>query len=296
MITPAFLANTFGGHQFQGSLISPPSLGSRHEEHCAQLKQKFNASPDQGESINLDDYTLFECVSVLLDYIATFPDLLGRKPDGTKRCEPDLRSEEHFAVMLAALPERNFDLILVIIALFAAYAEFGDTHKGGRPTRSLSYRRWILRLAGLFHTIVVRPYELGDVSSIQTLMLVLKKPARFRSIAMAERLKRELDQPFRPELFGLFVSDAVEIAGYSIDHMPFMIDGRIVFFSGRVPLIVAKCIEKVLCSRSEAGRCESCTYRYICLISLVTDVRQGPQPCIVFNQGSIKNTQRISLS
>ncbi|KAJ8111650.1 hypothetical protein OPT61_g5809 [Boeremia exigua] len=404
------------GRQFQGSLISQPYVGSRCEERFAQLKREFDTSPDYGRSINLNRYTLFDCVSVLLDYIATIPELLGRERSKTKHCGPRLRSEKDFAVIIATLPEQKFELILVTIAFFAAYAELGGAHAKLKLTPSLNYRGWISRLAELLHVIVVRNLGPGDKLSIQTLGLVLETPLRFRSIAMTERSKRaqtldqlpsqplfrkkvgaptgyrsyqdkprdeywsscatkgqeseqdddtsdretwsseditiedydseqfdaidldqvpsqvqasdtghsfgtqkavdpslyeqsprttpkqsqnqsrlhesrliqrrdtvvetlaitaqpttmtrsrfvqqrqigskeapELNEPYRPGLWGISVSEAVDVAGYSINSMLLTIYGSKIPYSGRVPIVVAKCIEKVICSDNEAG-------------------------------------------
>lgn len=176
------IADRSKGQQFQGCLIQQPHAGSDHKQRCVQLKEEFDTVPEYGKHIDWGRYTLFECASVLMEYIANVPGLLGRERV-TKPYGPRLSSEQGFAILLAKLPERNFEFVLVTIAFFAAYAELGRTH-------SLGYRGWIKRLAKMLHAVVIRPLELGDRSSLHTLRLVLKTPLRFRSIAMTERSKR----------------------------------------------------------------------------------------------------------
>ena len=407
-------ANIWSGQGFQGSLTSQRFAGSGYEERHAQLGRDFDTSPDHGKDIDLNTYSVHDCASVLLDYIATIPELLGRarvtrKPKGLR-----LRSEKEFAVLLATLAEPNLELLMVTIAFFAAYAEIGRAHASLAKTSNPSYHDLIRKLAELFHTIIVGPLEPSDRSSIQTLELVLKTPVRFRSIVMLERSKRaqsryqrpsqplfqiqvgasvngksdqdesetqswsrcategdeveqytnppdketcssdemsvenfdsewfdaiegeqvpsevQVDQvedsvdipteiehltqdhtsettvdrpqhksrfhesrlirrrdtteetlaiiptcttlvdaespelevseefePFRPELWGLSVSDTVGIAGHFMDCTSFTLHGDGIPFSGRVPIVVAKCIEKVLCTSSAAGQCKS---------------------------------------
>jgi hypothetical protein len=388
-----------------------------------QLKREFDLSPDHGKSVDMHKYTVHDAVAVLLEYIATIPELLGRERSIAKRHGPRLRSEKDFAVILATLPEENLGLILVTVAFFAAYAELGRFHASLVKTPGLSYPDEIRKLAELFHTIVVRPLEPGDKSSIQTLGLVLKTPVRFRGIAMAERSKRaqsrdqipsqplfrrqvgatadcdagreisgspswskcateadeseqdrgttdqevlssdeimiedydseqfdaiEFDQvpsneeeaqveasinksdtsgqlthrsstntradnhqslsrlhesrlmqrrdtesltlaiaaptktrahlvspqqksvglqqapeTFRPELWGLSVNDATNVAGYDVDSVFFTIYGQKIPFSGRVPIVVAKCIEKVMCTNKGAGQYEPSDHTHI---------------------------------
>ncbi|KAF3040169.1 hypothetical protein E8E11_002511 [Didymella keratinophila] len=170
--------------------LKTPSIRRGYEKRHVQLKQEFETSPDYGKRINLNRYTVDDCVSVLLDYIATIPELLGRQRSRTKPTGPRLRSEKDFAVILAMLPERNLELILVTLAFFSAYAELGRIHTGSTENPSSAYDDLVQRLAELLHTIVVRPLEPGDQLSIQTLGLVLKTPLRFRSIAVMERSKR----------------------------------------------------------------------------------------------------------
>ena len=141
-----------------------------------KLKQEFDIAPG-GKAVHLENYTIFEWVYVLLEYIATVPGLLGPQHPKNKRYGVQLKTEKDFAICLAIPPEKNFDFILFIIAFFAAYAELGRFHK-------LKYQGWIERLAQLFHTILIRPFELGDKSSIETLELVLKKPQRVISVAI----------------------------------------------------------------------------------------------------------------
>ncbi|KAF3041059.1 hypothetical protein E8E12_001248 [Didymella heteroderae] len=178
------------GQEFRGSLISQPFARTGSEERHVQLKREFEMAPDHGKGIDLNRYALRDCVSVLLEYLATIPELLGRKRATTKRQVPRLRSEKDFAVLLSTLPEPNLELILVAIAFFAAYAELGRAHASLYKNPSLSYLELIHRLAELFYSVVVRPLDSSDRLSIQTLELVLKTPLRFRSIAMMERSKR----------------------------------------------------------------------------------------------------------
>lgn len=63
----------------------------------------------------------------------------------------------------------------------------------------------------------------------------------------------ESNARFMSQLWDLSVSDAVIDAGLSINRMSFIVYGVEVTFSGRVPIVVARCIEKVVCNNNDAG-------------------------------------------
>lgn len=397
-------------------MVSQPPARSGNEQRHAQLRHVFDTSPDHGKSIDLSTYSIDDCVCVLLDYIAKVPELLGRARHTEKHHRPKMRSEKEFAILLATLAQPKLELLMVMIAFFAAYAELGRTQASLFATSNLSYPDLIGKLAELFYTVVVRPHGPSDRLSVQTIELVLGQPIRFRSIVMLERSKRaqsrreipsepffqikadalvdsrtgqdeyesqswsrcamdgeesqqdgdlygkeacssdemsvenfdseffdaiesglvteaeqvqsevqviqaadllgvpqRSDQPpqehdskitagcsrnkarfhesrlirrrdaneeslittatsmtpaqpdssqqrtaglsdrFRPELWGLSISDATTVAGHNMDSIFFTIYGVSIPFSGRVPIVVAKCIEKVLCTSSAAG-------------------------------------------
>lgn len=191
--------------------MSQPPAGSGNEQGHTQLRHVFDTSPDHGKSINLSTYPIHDCVCVLLDYIATVPELLGRARHTRKHQRPKMRSEKEFAILLATLAEPNLELLMVTIAFFAAYAELGRAQASLVSTPNLSYPDLIWKLAELFYTIVVRPHGPSDRLSVQTMELVLEQPIGFRSIVMLERSKRAQtrreipSQPFFQIHAGAFV-------------------------------------------------------------------------------------------
>jgi hypothetical protein len=63
------------------------------------------------------------------------------------------------------------------------------------------------------------------------------------------------DTVFKPGLWGLSLDDAVGLAGQDVDRMVFDIHGTSLPFSGRVPIVVARCMGKIMNSMDETVSC-----------------------------------------
>ena len=102
----------------------------------------------------------------------------------------------------------------------------------------------------------------GTTVETLTVTAAKKRSQSLKQVPVRLQEAPETDKPFKPELWGLSVSEAVDIAGHNIDRMPFTIYGTEVTFSGRVPIVVAKCIKKVLSSKNDAGECGISTTQF----------------------------------
>ena len=112
-------------------------LGSSDPEHYAQLKEAFNAPPSYGIDINWNDYTAADAAHVLYDYLKSLPEplipshLSCKLPSLEKYIQrnyvpSDPSSLQVYAICLARMPKINRQLLLFLIALLAAQAEFAE--------------------------------------------------------------------------------------------------------------------------------------------------------------------------